>query len=182
MTTYEEFFSYFLKNLVWPLKGIAFVEFYLLAWVWAFAKDAFITYGIIGLIILTIIFAIRTTMGIPRSSRRDHILRHIIIFFIAIVLRVLLAWVYLGVGVFNGRLDETHIPRTLRIERVGPQIRLRFENHATLHYRLGRWVYRRLYTLIGRIPNINPNWVTVLARIIGGMICFWGVWRIPSYF
>lgn len=187
MTT-SQLIAKILKGLVWPPKGIIYIEAYLLAWVYGFARAYLIHYGSVLLIVLAIIMAISTTIGTPPGHLRRSIwrfVRNVLMQLLVICFRVLTAWIYLCIGIFNGRMANTHQPPTLRVHAGGPHLRFVWDtNHLAWHYRFGRWLYRRFNNLLSRIPNINSRFASlsaILARVICAILVLWNIWDLPRF-
>ncbi len=178
-----QLFGKFFTHLFWPLKGIIFLEVYLLTWVWAFLRADFMKNGVILLIVLTIFVCIGVTLEMRTRRIIGHFFGHVLRYVFALLIRIVLAWVYLVIGVTIGRMDNRFQPPTVTVNANGHHVNLSVSNRTTtLHYRMGRGIYRLLNRGLNRIiPGRYSVVAVILARIIAILIAIWGVWDIPTF-
>lgn len=168
-----------LWNVVWPIKGIIYMEEQLIQWGLAFIIAYFDEIGVI----LVILFGIGMMI---RSAHLSHYFRDVRSMFgrfclglLATVLNIFLAWIFLIWGAARGTLARTERANTHRVHahRHGLHHQV-IGGRASLHYRFGRWIFRTLYTYVFRfIPNTTIREWT--ARIVALVIILWGCWNIP---
>lgn len=168
-------------SIVWPIKGIIYMEEQALQWIFAIGTVYLREYGYILLILLGI--GLILSFGHYRRvlyGARGAIVATIVLL-VTVVINVCLAWFYLIYGAINGRMADTHQPLRLSVRR-NPRNRLHLvldRTNPSLHYRLGRWLYRTFNRLLLHIPRINPTFCSALARVIALVVILWGVWNIP---
>lgn len=177
-----------LSYIVWPLKGIIYAEAVALAIIYRYTQRYFMHYGFTIIMVIAIISAISSTVGAPPGHLRRSIwrfVRNVLMQLLAICFRVLTAWIYLCIGIFNGRMTDTHQPPTLRVHAGGPHLRFIWDRtHLSWHYLFGRWLYRRINNLLSHIPNINSrfsNLSAILARVICAILVLWNIWDLPRF-
>lgn len=182
MRDFEFLFSV-IFSILWPLKGIIYMEEQALQWIVAFAKVYFRECGYVLLIIFGI--CLMCSFGRYRRVVRGAVglIITAIVWLLTLLMNVCLAWMYLIYGAVNGRMTDTHQPRRLSIQR-DQRNRLKLvwsRTNPSLHYRLGRWLYRTFNRLLSRIPLVRTNsrFCSGLARVIALVVILWGVWHIP---
>lgn len=151
-----------LFNVVWPPKGIIYMEEQLLQWGIALLKG----YSTEIMVIVITIFGIGMLLysaNLSRYFRRVRgSIRHLGFGLLYAIRNILFAWYYLVWGAIHGRVDRSeHGSRT------------------SLHYRFGRWLYRMLYIYVFRFIH-NNRVREIVSRVIALVIIFWGVWNIPG--
>ena len=156
-----EMIIHILKNVVWPIKGIIYMEEQLLQWGLAFIITYSAEIGTILIICLGIGMLLysahlnRYFRGVRSNVRR-------VVHVIFIMLRnILFAWGYLVWGAIHGNVG---------CNEQG--------SRTSLHYRFGRWIYRMLYLYVFRFIHRN-NVRRIVSRIVALVIILWGVWNIP---
>lgn len=156
-----EMIMHILWNVVWPIKGIIYMEEQLLQWGLAFIIAYSAEIGTIVIICLGIGMLLysahlsRYFRGVRSGARR---FAHGVF----ILLRnILFAWWYLIWGAIHGAVNR---------DEQG--------SRTSLHYRFGRWIYRMLYLYVFRfIPRNDVR--RIVSRIVALVIILWGVWNIP---
>lgn len=186
MTGFEMLMS-ILWQVIWPLKGIIYMEEQILQWGLAFALVYFKHYGYILLIIVALYFVV-TYIILSRMLHMPIHIGGILHFFITIFCVILGAWVLLIFGALVGNhrnRGESVARRTLNYRRplFGGLAIVRSITYVSLHFRLGRAIYRGFYRLIGYIPFLGRTEYTrfreVVARILALFVILYGVWNIP---
>ena len=183
-----KFFMHILFTIVWPIKGIIYMEEQALQWCYAYLSVLLANYGYVFLILFGI--ALMISMEHYRHVLRGtaNIVFATIIQFFTIILNVLLAWCYLVYGAINGRMDDSHQPHRLYVRRAPHNhIVLRFEeNNTTLHYRMGRGLYRIFFNGLTALSRFRifrflqrRQTRSILARGLALVIIVWGMWHIP---
>ena len=172
-----EFFLRVLWQIVWPIKGIIYMEEQVVQWIVAIVHAYLYTYGYLLIICFGILLAIISALSLPKV-RCGRTFSRILHSLIALIIRILFAWVFLIYGALRGELEGTRGEGNVQISRRFGFHRIRY---TSLHFRLGRWLYRTAYRLIGYIPAIqrNDRIRTIIARTIAMIIILWGVWHIP---
>lgn len=178
----------FLLHIFWPVKGIIYLEVYLLTWIFWMSWVYFSVYGVILLIVATVLFALAVTFNRVCQLRRAGARLAGAVFHsvIGVITAIFRAWWYLLVGVVNGRVAtaaDQHLPRSIRFDHGRFRRRRLNNDELPLHYLLGRGLYRLFYRLIALIPGLNghQNVVATIARILGLVVVLWGVWDIPRF-
>lgn len=183
-----KFFMHILFTIVWPIKGIIYMEEQALQWCYAYLSVLLANYGYVFLIIIGIALVI--SMEHYRHVLRGtaNIVFATIVQFFTIILNVLLAWGYLIYGAVNGRMDDSHQPHRLYVHRAPHnRITLRFEeNNTTLHYRMGRGLYRIFFNGLTALSRFRifrflqrRQTRSILARGLALVVIVWGMWHIP---
>ena len=183
-----ETLKHFLIHLVWPLKGIIYLEVYLLLWIFWMSGVFLPDYGQILLIVATVLFALAVTFNRVCQLRRAGARLAGAVFHsvIGVITAIFRAWWYLLLGVATGRVAtaaDQHLPWSIRFEHGRFRRRRLHDDELPLHYLLGRGLYRLFYRLISLIPGLNghQNVVATIARILGLVVVLWGVWDIPTF-
>ena len=172
-----EFFLHVLWQIVWPPKGIIYLEEQAVQWIVAITHEYLLHYGYILIILLGFWILFSSVFKFPKV-RYGRSFSRMLNWLFNIVIRILFAWVFLIYGALasdnNGNRGEANV-----------QIRRRIGFHSlrytSLHFRFGRWLYRTAYRLLGYIPGIQRNDRArhIIARVIAMVIILWGVWHIP---
>ena len=151
-----------LYHVVWPPKGIIYMEEQLLQW----GVALLIGYSAEIMVIAITIFGIGMLLysaNLSRYFRRVRGSATRLGYGVLYALRnILFAWAYLVWGAVHGRVDMS--------ERG---------SRTSLHYRFGRWLYRMLYIYVFRFIH-NNRVREIVSRVIALVIIFWGVWNIPG--
>lgn len=183
-----KFLLHIIWTIIWPIKGIIYMEEQALQWVYAYASVWLANYGYVFLILFGIALVI--SMEHYRHVLRGtaNIVFATIVQFFTIILNVLLAWCYLVYGTINGRMDDSHQPHRLHVHRAPHnRITLRFEeNNTTLHYRMGRGLYRIFFNALTALSRFRifaflqrRQTRSILARGLALVVIVWGMWHIP---
>lgn len=180
------FIAHILWSIIWPLKGIIYMEEQALQWCYAFGRVWITQYGYLLLIIGASIYAIFCVLGHPDSYRSfGRIIINTVVQLLQTIFHIMFAWVYLLYGAINGRMDNSHQPFRVRMHFHGPHPHwVVTRNYPTLHYMLGRWLYRFFYRIIRWVCNrfnltLNTRQSATIARIMAVLVIIWGVWNIP---
>lgn len=187
MSTGQFLWEVFL-SLIWPPKGIIYLETQVLMWIYAFCKVWLIHNMPTIIVALAIIFVIgcvffgRVRPHMPRG--RFH---RIIGTIFRVITNIIFAWVMLIYGATAGQVNNTNGENNARISytrRVRTGMIWNVVHSFTrlsLHFYLGRGIFRLFYRLLGYIPRIRENnrVRTIVARILTLVIILWGVWMIP---
>lgn len=183
-----ETLKHFLLHLFWPVKGIIYLEVYLLLWIFWMSGVFLPDYGQILLIIVTVLFALAVTFNRVCQLKRAgaELAGAVFHSVIGVITAIFRAWGYLLLGVINGRIAtsaDQHLPWSIRFEHGRFRRRRLHDDELPLHYLLGRGLYRLFYRLISLIPGLNghQNVVATIARILGLVVVLWGVWDIPTF-
>ena len=172
-----EFFLHVLWQIVWPPKGIIYMEEQAVQWIVAITHEYLLHYGYILIILFGFWIPFSSVFKFPKV-RYGRSFSRMLNSLLNIVIRILFAWVFLIYGALasddNGNRGEANV-------QIRRRIGFHTLRHTSLHFRLGRWLYRTAYRLIGYIPAIqrNDRIRHILARVIAMMIILWGVWHIP---
>lgn len=175
-------------SIIWPPKGIIYFESQMLMGVYAYTKVWFIYHGAEILIALAIIFAIscavfgRTRMRLPRNF-----VGRVLGTILRVLTNIAFAWILLVYGAVRGQLENTNGEENARISYNRRVHTGRIWNivhsftRLSLHFNLGRWLFRISYRLLGHIHQMRENERrrVLFARVIALIIIFWGVWWIP---
>lgn len=176
-----DFLMTIIFSILWPIKGIIYMEEQALQWIVAIGSVYLREYGYV----LLILFGIALMLSFGHYQRvlrgaSGAIFATIVLFF-TVLINVCFAWVYLLYGAINGRMDNSHQPYRLSVRRA-PRNRLHLvwdRTNPSLHYRLGRWLYRTINRFLVRFLPDNPRVCSGIARVIALVIILWGVWNIP---
>lgn len=183
-----KFLLHIIWTIIWPVKGIIYMEEQALQWVYAYASVWLANYGYVFLIIfgIALVISMEHYHRVLRGS--VNIIFATVVQFFTIILNVLLAWGYLIYGAVNGRMDDSHQPHRLYVHRAPHnRITLRFEeNNTTLHYRMGRGLYRIFFNGLTALSRFRifaflqrRQVRSIIARCIALVIIVWGMWHIP---
>lgn len=181
-----------IRSLLWPPKGIILFEEQVIQWCVAIGHAWIKANGYVFLIIAAIYFAIALVV----FERMPHMHGHhgigrVLHFIFSMLVVVLLAWFWLIYGAVRGRRADQeeanrgereatdtytyrrHITRSLSVTNTFTRL--------SLHFRLGRWLYRMFFNLLGRISVFRNNYRLheFFARFLALVVILWGVWKIP---
>lgn len=187
MSTGQFLWEVFL-SLIWPPKGIIYLETQVLMWIYAFCKVWLIHNMPTIIVALSIIFVIgcvvfgRVRPHMPRGS-----FHRIFGTIFRVITNIIFAWGMLIYGATAGQVNNTNGENNARISytrRVRTGMIWNVVHSFTrlsLHFYLGRGIFRLFYRLLGYIPRIRENdrVRTIVARILTLVIVLWGVWMIP---
>lgn len=188
--TSGEFFKEILLSLLWPPKGIIYMETQILMWLYAIVKVWLKHNGYVLLIGAGIIFAISCAVFGNTRVRMPRMAFHRIWSTIArVVTNIVFAWFFLIYGAARGEVrgnagqNNATISHSRRVY-VGPVWNVVHNfTRISLHFHLGRGLFRLFYRLLGLIPRLsNENGERsrrVIARLLAMVVIFWGVWMIP---
>ena len=183
-----KFFLHVLFTIIWPVKGIIYMEEQALQWCYAYLSVLLANYGYVFLIIFGI--ALMISMGHYRHVLRGTrgIIIATLIWALTVIVNTVLAWIYLLYGAVNGRIDNSHQPHRISVQRGHHNhLDFRFDaNNPTLHYRMGRGLYRIFFNGLTALARVrifrflqNRQVRSIIARCIALIIIVWGVWHIP---
>ena len=168
-----------LYDVVWPIKGIIYMEEQVLQW-----GLAWVLYNAEGLgVIVIILFGIGMMLSSYNLGRYFRNVRgfgmRLLLGLFATVLNILLAWFFLIWGALRGTMANTERTNMHRMEVHGRHMHHRvIFGQSSLHYRMGRGLYRLIYTYIFRFIR-NANVRMILSRALALLIIVWGAWNIP---
>ena len=186
-----EFLWEIIVSIIWPPKGIIYMEVQALMWLYTLIKVWLINNGYLLLIGLGIVLAISYSVfgnARPRVPRMGfHRIWHTIIRGIT---NITFAWFFLiygaGWGDLNGNNGANNATYTYtRRVHAGPVWNVVHNfSRVSLHFHLGRGIFRIFYRLLGCVSrfNNNPNEErtrVIIARVLAMLVIFWGVWMIP---
>ena len=174
-----EMFWEILKSLLWPIKGIIYFEEQVLQWGLAYL----IVYSTQIMAIVITLFGIGLMLHL--SHQREYMRRStfrlgaFMVIVLAFLFNIAFAWVFLILGAVRGTVGRGERVTNYTIETNAGRMHTRRErNYPSLHYRLGRWIYRTIYTYV--FPFVaNVRLRSVLSRVLALVIILWGVWHIP---
>ncbi len=187
--TFGEFLLSVIKDLLWPPSGIIYAEVQIIMQACVLLKVWLEHYGYVLLIGAAIIFAIscavfgNTRVRTPRSGFNR--------FFATlgrIIVNIIFAWIFLFYGALAGNErnnngeENARISYTRRIH-TGPIWNIVHSfTRLSLHFHLGRGIFRLFYRLLGLIPRFNQEndrTRRYIARFLTVLVIIWGVWRLP---
>lgn len=168
-----------LYDVVWPLKGIIYMEEQVIQWGIAIVTVYADFWGPIVIMVFGIGMMIRSyNLGAYFRDVRGFGMR-MLLGFMAMVANILLAWVFLVWGALRGTLNCGERANTHRVRARGCHLNYQVVGgQASLHYRMGRGLYRLIYNYVFRFIS-NRNVRMILSRALALFIILWGVWNIP---
>lgn len=179
-----EFLLYVLWSIVWPPKGIIYMEEQAIQWLVAFSHAwikingaAIIMVIAIYMVIMFVVFERR-----PHVGRGGGLLRRILRFVLDFIVVVLFAWIFLIYGALRGEVNGNRGESNARVEHNVRRFGMTYRFiRLSMHFRLGRAIYRFFHWLIGYIPVIarNNRARDIIARGLALVVILWGVWNIP---
>lgn len=185
-----EFLLFVIGSILWPPKGIIYMEEQAIQWMVAFSHAWINAYGAVFITVIAIyvviMFVVFERMPHP-VAHGGGIGRRVFHFIWSMLIVVLFSWIFLIVGALTGERNGNRGERFARVENqytnritrnFGTVYRI---TRLSLHFRLGRAIYRFCFWLTGLIPAIarNNRLHEVLARIMAMVVILWGVWNIP---
>lgn len=194
MTRFLEFFiTVALPQILWPLKGIIYMEEQALQWIVAYAHAWIWENGSIILLFFAIIFVLSFVLGSGRRPRRKDTVVGIFHLLWSFIVNVCFAWFFLIYGAIAGALEEDQNPQCgVDNARVIENIRI---NHTrcwttehrytrlSVHFRIGRGLFRIFYKVMEYLPILGDDRLKTvrkgIARLLALVIILWGVWNIP---
>ena len=187
MTTGQFLWDVFL-SLIWPPKGIIYFETQVLMWIYAYSKvwlihnmPMIITAAAIIFVIGCAVFG-RTRLHMPRGM-----FPRVFGTIFRVLTNIVFAWGLLIYGAAVGQVDtadgeaNARITYTRRIH-TGPVWNVVHSfTRLSLHFYLGRGIFRLFFYLLGFIPRLRENARNrgIIARVLTFVVIFWGVWMIP---
>lgn len=168
-----------LLDVVWPLKGIIYMEEQVLQWGILWVLSYTDTLGVIVIMLFGIGMMLSSyNLGRYFRSVRSFGMR-MLLGLLATILNILLAWFFLIWGAVRGTLANMERTNTHRMEVHGRHMHHRvIAGQSSLHYRMGRGLYRLIYTYVFRFIG-NNNVRMILSRALALLIIVWGAWNIP---
>ena len=168
-----------LFDVVWPIKGIIYMEEQVIQWCLAWVLYYTDSLGVIVIILFGIGMMLSSyNLGGYFRNVRNFGLR-MLLGFLATILNILLAWFFLVWGAIRGTLANAERTNVHRMEVHGRHMHYRvIHGRSGLHYRMGRGLYRLIYTYVFRFIG-NNNVRMILSRALALLIILWGVWNIP---
>ncbi len=181
-----------------PFSGIMEFEVMLLKCVVVYARVALEAYGSILLTLLAIYVIVYFVL----ANRMPHFHMHVGRW-IGIIVSVITEFFFAGLMLILGGAIGNNGNRGERYAQVNIQHRThpvagwsfgRTITHLSLHFQLGRLVFRGFYWLVGLIPIFRnaailadpvrgPRMIQIhiaIARILALALILWGFWRIPA--
>lgn len=187
MTTGQFLWNVFL-SLIWPPKGIIYFETQVLMWIYAFCKVWLIHNMPIIIMAAAIIFVIGSVVfGRTRPHMPRGMFHRVFGTIFRIFTNIIFAWGFLIYGAAIGQVDNTNGEANARISytrrvHTGPIWNVVHSfTRLSLHFNLGRGIFRLFFYLLGFIPRLRENSRTrgIIARVLTFVVIFWGVWMIP---
>ncbi len=183
-----EFIWFVIVNLIWPPKGIIYLEEQIYQWIYAFGK-VWILHNMPALIMAAAIYFLIMFVVVERHHfhhGRGGIGR-VLRFFVRMIITIALSWVMLIFGAIRGERtggrgeNNARVTTTMTYARNWFYTTTQTFTRLSLHFRLGRWLYRAFYNLLGHIAAVNnrERIHEILARSLALVVIFWGVWNIP---
>lgn len=187
-----EYLILIIRSLLWPPKGIILFEEQVLQWGYATLK-VYLQFHMPNIICVIAIYMIAMFVLFERmpniTHTAHHLVRHIISFIFRLLFVVFFSWGMLIFGAVAGRLRGEEVERDSRaVQNVNINVyRSRWITitqsftRLSWHFRLGRWLFRVAYLLLGHIEFIrrNPTVHRFFARGIALFVCVYGAWEIP---
>lgn len=179
-----------LFQIILPPKGIIYMEEQLVQWAYAFISVILGNWLKAGGSIIIICIGIVMLFNLGGLNRLFHGLTRqlvmrisrIVAWLLTLIINLVLAWVYLIYGAVRGQLDDSNEPWTFWFHSVGGHIHFHYSRtHRPLHFRLGRWLYRKLFGLVDRFApdTTSPRTKEHIARGLALFVILWGCWHIP---
>lgn len=183
-----KFFWEVIISLLWPPKGIIYLEEQMLQWVLAIGKVWF-KYHMPEIIIAVTIYLLVMYVVFERTHchHGGRTIHRVMGFLGRIFLNIALAWAMLIYGALRGEVAGNRGEGNARVTTTATLHRSRLWavtqsfTRLSLHFRLGRAIYRLVYRVLGFIPYMNNNDRVrhIVARIVAMIIIVWGAWNIP---
>lgn len=175
-------------DLVFPPKGIIYFEFQVLLWIYALTKTWIVYHAadllILGAIIFVIAFCV---LGRTNFHVRGGTIRRIFDTILRVLVNIAFAWFFLIYGAVRAdvagnageNIARVNYSRRVRTSTFGNVV-YNF-TRLSIHFHIGRGLFRLAYRLLGYIPYMRDNEVIHrrTARGVALFIILWGVWRIP---
>lgn len=186
--TFGQYLWEFFLSLIWPPKGIIYLETQILMWIYATGKVWLLKNIPLLLIAGAIIFAISSTVfGRTRIHMRHGIFHRFFGTILRVLTNIAFAWVFLIYGAAAGQVNTDNGENNARISytrrvHTGPIWNVVHSfTRLSLHFHLGRGLFRLFYRLLGHISSLrnNDRNRVIFARILAFVVIFWGVWMIP---
>lgn len=187
MTTGQFLWEVFL-SLIWPPKGIIYFETQVLMWIYAYSK-VWLTHNMpIIIMAAAIIFVIGCAVfGHTRPHMPRGIFGRVFGTIFRVLTNIIFAWGLLIYGAAVGQVDNANGEANARISytrriHTGPIWNVVHSfTRLSLHFYLGRGIFRLFFYLLGFIPRLRENSRNrgIIARVLTFVVIFWGVWMIP---
>lgn len=185
-----EFLWEIIWSILWPPKGIIYLEAQVLMWIYAFTKVWLMHNGYILLIGVGIILAISyAVFGNTRRGTHRITFHRILHTIIRWLTNIVFAWFFLvygaACGTVVGNTGENNASYSYsRRVHVGPIWNVVHNfSRVSLHFHLGRGIFRIFYRLLGFVPRFNNQTEErtrrIIARALAMVVIFWGIWMIP---
>lgn len=186
--TGTELLLYIFWSLIWPPKGIIYFEEQVLQWIFAFGS-VWTRHHMADLLIIIAIYFIFAYIVFERRNCHRHGItagRSILNFILRMFVAIGMSWFMLVYGAVRGEINGTGGEENATIRTNFTHRRGMFYNvvqsivRLSVHFQIGRGLYRIAYRILGRVPLVQNDRVRhLVARIIALVIILWGVWRIP---
>ncbi|MDO4189965.1 MAG: hypothetical protein Q4D29_13350 [Lachnospiraceae bacterium] len=182
---YGGFLMMVLQHIMWPLKGIIYAEEQFV--LWHIVLGAGLMTQVVPMLItaMAIYFVIVfVVIGRERPHGPHHHVGGVLRTLLTGLGAIAFSWFFLLLGVWAGESAEAQRAATTTYtyrRRFGRWEGVRSFTRVSLHFRLGRGLYRLMHRAIGHIPVIarDARVHRAVALIICLVICLWGVWNIP---
>lgn len=168
--------------------GIIRFENQLIMAVYAYVKVWLLNYIPVILIGAAIIFMIGTAVfGRPGIHRPRGLFHRVFGTIFRVFTNIIFAWGFLIYGAAVGQVDSTAGEENARITytrrvHTGPIWNVVHTfTRISLHFNLGRGIFRMFFYLLGFIPALRRNARTrgIIARVLTFFVILWGIWMIP---
>lgn len=194
MGNFAEYLLVIIRSLIWPPKGIILFEEQVLQWCYATLKVYLLMVGIPRIMIAFAVYAIVMFVVFERSPHHmghavHHGVRHVIGFIFRLLFVILFGWVMLIYGAVGGGLrgegpeNDPRATQNVNINIFRSRLISVTQSFTRLswHFRIGRWLFRAAYGLLGHIGIIadRPRLHRYIARGIALFIIVYKAWEIP---
>lgn len=168
--------------------GIIRFENQMIMAVYAYAKVWLLNYIPVILVVAAIIYAINSAVfGHTRIHVRGGMFNRIFGTIVRVLTNIIFAWGFLCYGAAVGQVDNTNgeenarITYTRRIHTGQIWNVVHTFTRISLHFNLGRGIFRAFFWALGFIPRLREDSRTrsIISRVLTFAVILWGVWLIP---
>lgn len=168
--------------------GIIRFESQMIMAIYAYAKTMFLYCIPAILIIGTILYAIRSVaFGRTRIHMRGGVFNGLFGTIMRVLTNLIFAWGLLLYGAAVGQVDNANGEANARITytrriHTGPIWNVVHSfTRISLHFNIGRGIFRAFFWVIGFIPRLRDNSRLrgIIARVLTFAVILWGFWEIP---
>lgn len=169
--------------------GIIRFENQLVMAVYAYCKVWLIHYMPVLIMVAAIIFMIGSAVfGRTRPHMPRGILHRVFGTLFRVFINIIFAWIFLIYGAVAGHVNGNNgennatISYTRRIH-TGPIWNVVHSfTRLSLHFYLGRGIFRLFYRILGYIPRLREDGRVreYIARALTLLVILWGFWKIPA--